>query len=66
MSVRPSGILFARIITNFLVELRVMGITQCQGIPQCNGYHSMSGLFVSKLGSLGVMGKLLGGCENSQ
>jgi hypothetical protein len=32
VSVCPSGILLARIITN-LVELRVMGITQCQGYP---------------------------------
>ncbi len=58
-------------------SLSVMGITQCQekslsvmmGITQCqeksltcdDGYHSVSGLFVRKTGSLSAMGKLLGG-----
>ncbi len=31
------------------------------GIAQCNGYHSVSGLFVRKIGSLGVRGEHLGG-----
>ena len=30
-------------------------------IPQCHGYHLVSGLFVRKTGSLSVMGELLGG-----
>jgi len=30
-------------------------------ITQCDGYHSVSGLFVRKTGSLCAMGKLLGG-----
>ncbi len=30
------------------------------GITQCQGYHSVSGLFVRKTGSLSVMGELLG------
>jgi hypothetical protein len=47
LSVRP--------VSYWLEELRVMGI------PQCHGYHSVSGLFVRKTGSLSVMGKLLGG-----
>ncbi len=46
VSVRP---------VSYWLELRVMGI------PQGNGYHSVSGLFVRKTGSLSVMGKLLGG-----
>jgi hypothetical protein len=44
-----------RPVSYWLEELRVMGI------PQCNGYHLVSGLFVRKIGSLSVMGKLLGG-----
>jgi hypothetical protein len=32
-----------------------------QDIPQCQGYHLVSGLFVRKTGSFSVMGKLLGG-----
>jgi hypothetical protein len=46
LSVRP---------ISYWLKLRVMGITQCQG------YHSVSGLFVRKTGSLNVMGELLGG-----
>ncbi len=67
MSVRP--------VSYWLEELRVMGIIQCHGYhsvswvslsvmsdtPQCHEYHSVSGLFVKKTGSLGVMGKFLGG-----
>ncbi len=76
MSVRPSDILLAGTQSDILLagKLRVMGITQCQekslsvmGITQCqekslcDGYHSVSGLFVRKTGSLSAMGKLLGG-----
>jgi hypothetical protein len=76
VSVRPSDILLAGTQSDILLagKLRVMGITQCQekslsvmGITQCqekslcDGYHSVSGLFVRKTGSLSAMGKLLGG-----
>jgi hypothetical protein len=48
-------------LVSYWLELRVMGITQCQGYPSCHGYHSVSGLFVRKTWSFSIMGKLLGG-----
>jgi hypothetical protein len=46
---------------SYWLEFRVMVSLSVRGIPRCHGYHSVSGLFVRKPGSLSVMGKLLGG-----
>jgi hypothetical protein len=59
-SVRPFGILLAGTQGNGYNSVSRVSLS-VKGIPQCNGYHSVSGLFVRKAGSLGVMDKLLGG-----
>jgi hypothetical protein len=62
LSVYPSGILLARRTRgNWYHSVLGVSLSVMSDTPQCHGYHSVSGLFVRKTGSLSVMGKLLGG-----